>query len=58
MEPLPKIKCKFCEHLAITFNALREHCKGNHSMEYVKITSALRQVDDQLRQLTETDIIE
>lgn len=58
MEPLPKIKCKFCKYLAITFNALREHCKGKHSAEYVKITSALRQVDDQLRQLTETDIIE
>ena len=53
-----KIKCRFCRHLATTFNALREHCKEKHPVEYVKITSVLRQVDDQLRLLVEADIVE
>ena len=58
MEPLPKISCRFCRHLAKTFKALKEHVKDRHSLEYDKIKLALFEVDDRLRQMLECDIIE
>ena len=53
-----KLKCRFCRHLAKTFNALREHCKEAHPAEYGKIRLSLRDEDDKLRLLVERDIVE
>jgi len=45
-------------HLAKHFKALKEHVKESHPLEYDKIRLALFEVDDQLRQMLETDILE
>ena len=58
MVAVRQIKCRFCEYLAKTFKALREHCKGEHPLEYGKIRLGLRDEDDKLRLLVERNIVE